>query len=71
MAACPQLGFTTRFIYSMLVENSPEGADALYLPDIGRMGIARGADATLADVPDVETGIEWYINDPERWEALN
>jgi len=61
----------TQHAYLILVENSPEVADALYLPDIGRMEIARGADTTWADVPDVETGIEWYIIDPERWEALN
>lgn len=61
----------TQQAYRILVENSPEAADALYLPDIGRMGIARGPDATWADVPDVETDIEWYINDPEKWEALN
>ena len=61
----------TQQAYRIFIEDSPEAADALYLPDAGRMGIAWGADATWADVPDVETGIDLYLNDPERWEALN
>ncbi len=46
-------------------------ADALYLPEEGRMGIAWGADATWADVDDVESGIEMWLNDGETWELRN
>jgi hypothetical protein len=46
-------------------------ADALYLPEEGRMGIAWGADATWADVDDVESGIEMWLNDGETWEQWN
>lgn len=46
-----------------------ETADALYVD--GRLGIAWGADATWADVKDVESGIEMWLNDGEAWEAAN
>jgi hypothetical protein len=46
-------------------------ANALYLPEEGRMGIAWGSDATWADVDDVESGIEMWLNDGETWELLN
>jgi hypothetical protein len=49
----------------------PEKAEALFLPGPGRLGIAWGADATWANVKDVETGIEMWLNDPEGWEAAN
>lgn len=49
----------------------PERAQALYFPTEGRLGIAWGADATWADVKDVESGIEMWLNDPEAWEAAN
>jgi len=48
-----------------------ETAEALYLPDEGRLGIAWGADATWADAKDVESGIEMWLNDPDAWEQLN
>lgn len=47
----------------------PETAEALYAD--GRLGIAWGADATWADVKDVESGIEMWLNDGEAWEAGN
>ena len=48
-----------------------EQADALYLPKEGRLGIAWGADATWADVDDVDSGIEMWLNDGETWEQRN
>lgn len=48
---------------------APETAQALYAD--GRLGIAWGADATWADVKDVESGIEMWLNDGDAWEAAN
>jgi hypothetical protein len=48
-----------------------EGPEALYSHALGRMGIAWGADATWADVEDVEDGISLYLNDGETWNARN
>jgi hypothetical protein len=48
---------------------APETAEALYAD--GRLGIAWGADATWADVRDVESGIEMWLNDGEAWERAN
>lgn len=48
-----------------------EAAEALYLPAEGRLGIAWGADATWADVRDLESGIEMWLNDDEAWAAAN
>ena len=46
-----------------------ETAEALYAN--GRLGIAWAADATWADVTDVESGIEMWLNDGEAWERAN
>ncbi len=46
-------------------------ADALYLPSEGRLGIAWGADATWADVDDVESDIEMWLNGGETWDQRN
>lgn len=46
-------------------------AEALYLPDEGRLGIAWGADATWADVRDFESGVNMWLNDGEAWGAAN
>lgn len=48
-----------------------EAAEAVYLPGEGRLGIAWGGDATWADVDDVESGIEMWLNDGEAWELAN
>lgn len=48
-----------------------EHAEAVYLPDIKRLGIAWGADATWADVDGLESGIEIWLNDDDEWEARN
>lgn len=48
-----------------------ETAEALYVATEGRMGIAWGADATWADVSDVESGIEMWLNDGDAWELAN
>ena len=50
---------------------SSERADALYLPEVGRLGIAWNSDATWADVDDGESGIEMWINERETWEQWN
>jgi len=46
-----------------------EAAEALYSD--GRLGIAWGADATWADVEDLETGISMWLNDGAAWEAAH
>lgn len=48
-----------------------ETAEALYLPYEDRLGIEWGADATWADVSDIESGIEMWLNDGEAWAAAN
>jgi hypothetical protein len=48
---------------------APETAEALYAE--GRLGVAWGGDATWADVPDVERGLEMWLNDGEAWKAAN
>ena len=47
----------------------PETAEAVYVD--GRLGIAWGADATWADVADLESGIEMWLNDGDAWTAAN
>ena len=46
-----------------------EAAEALYSD--GRLGIAWGADATWADVEDLESGIAMWLNDGDAWEAAH
>lgn len=48
-----------------------ESAEALFDPNAGRLGIAWGADATWADVKDVESGIDMWLNDGEAWERAH
>lgn len=48
-----------------------ERAQAMYLPDERRLGISWGAEATWADVDDLESGIEMWLNDGEAWAAAN
>ena len=49
----------------------PEHAEAVYLPDEDRLGIAWGADASWATVHDFSSGIEMWLNDNEAWEQAN
>jgi len=58
-------------IYVLGVNGQPlaEAAEALYVR--GRLGIAWGTDATWADVWDIETGIDTWLNDPDSWDLLN
>lgn len=58
-------------IYDEAGRPHAESAQALYLPSEGRLGIAWGADASWADVRDVEGGIEMWLNDPDAWRAAN
>lgn len=51
------------------IDRLPEAAEALYVD--GRLGIAWGADAAWADVKDVESGIEMWLNDGDAWEAAH
>lgn len=44
------------------------GEHGQYLYVWGRLGIVKGGDATWADVPSIEQGLDWYLNDPEEWE---
>ncbi len=46
-----------------------EKAEALYSDN--RLGIAWGADATWADVEDIESGIEMWLNDADAWARGN
>ena len=48
-----------------------EKAEALYLPQIGRLGIAWGAPATWADVESLDDGIDMWLNRPDEWEQRN
>jgi hypothetical protein len=48
-----------------------ETAEALYLPNEGRLGIAWGADATWADVKDFTSGVAMWLNDGEAWARAN
>jgi hypothetical protein len=48
-----------------------EKAEYAYLPAIKRLGIAWGADASWADVPDLEQGIEMWWTDCDEWDARN
>jgi hypothetical protein len=62
------------FIITILDEDEhpyAETADALYVPSFGRLGIAWGADATWADVDDVKSGIEMWLNNDEEWARRN
>lgn len=55
--------------YRIHLQDEAEVAQALYLN--GRLGIAWGSDATWADVKDVESGIEMWVNNGEEWERRN
>jgi hypothetical protein len=48
-----------------------ERACFVYCAAIGRIGIAWGSFADWADVDDLESGIEMWVNDPEEFEARN
>ena len=58
-------------IYKNNGMSEAERAEALYLPDEGRLGIAWGADATWADVSDFESGIDMWLNNGDAWGASN
>ena len=58
-------------IYDEDERPAAENAQALYLPQEGRLGVEWGADATWADVHDVEVGIGTWLNDGDAWEAAN
>ncbi len=55
--------------YLINIEGSVEKAQAVHID--GRLGIAWGADAAWADVDDVESGIEMWLNNPDEWEKRN
>lgn len=57
--------------YRITIIGHAEKADALYDPSSRRLGIAWGADATWADVDDVESGINMWLNDGEEWSRRN
>jgi len=66
-------GVPTAKAYSIIIyvngKHAAESAQALYAD--GRLGIAWGAEATWADVRDVESGIEMWLNDDEAWESAH
>ena len=48
------------------IEPLTETADALWVPDTGRMGIAWGADAEWVDALDPEDGMRrWMVGDDD------
>lgn len=51
------------------IQPAAEAAEAFL--NHGRLGIAWGADATWADVPSLDVGIDMWLNHPEEWEAAN
>lgn len=54
------------------IEQHPMHAEALYIPDAGRIGITWGADAQWMDsTGDVEQDIEMWVNDGEQYAARN
>jgi len=53
------------------IKTNSEAADALYLADIGRIGIAWGADADWADADSLAEGIRIYCEDPDLFASLN
>lgn len=57
--------------FSIKIVGHAEYADAFYDPITRRLGIAWGADPTWADVDDVDSGIEMWLNDGEEWERRN
>ena len=67
----PRQAFTIGIFRANGIGTEAEQAQALYLPDEGRLGIAWSGNATWADVQDVESGIEMWLNDPDAWNAAN
>jgi len=55
----------------VVIEGIAEAAEYLWVPSIGRVGIAWGADADWADVPSRDEGIEMWLNDGEQFAARN
>lgn len=49
----------------------PELADALYLAEDGRIGIAWGSYADWADAPTLAAGIDLWVTDPEEFGRRN
>lgn len=49
----------------------PEAGLILYSETLGRMGVTWGGDPSWADVNDVESGLQMYLNDGEAWSARN
>jgi hypothetical protein len=48
-----------------------EAATGLYLPDVGRIGIAWGADADWADAASLNEGVDLWATDSEGYAARN
>jgi len=53
------------------VGSYPGMAEYLWVPDIHRLGLSWGSDATWAEADGVEAGIEMWLNDSEEWELRN
>lgn len=47
----------------------PEPAEAVHIPAFARLGITWGGPAVWADVPDLDTGIDWWLNDGDEWDS--
>lgn len=55
----------------IVIEGKAEKAEALYLPRIGRIGIAWGADADWADADSLEAGTRLWAEDPDEYASRN
>ncbi len=64
--------FDSVAVYRVNITGEAEHADAVYLPQTGRVGIAWGAPASWADsTGDIEADINTWLNAPDAWEARN
>ena len=53
------------------IRTNAESGRALYIPRVGRIGIAWGADPAWADADSLEEGIRMYVEDGDEYERLN
>jgi hypothetical protein len=63
----PQAFLVTLLKSDGYLQTNTDRPEVLYSSHGHRMGIAWGTDATWADVDDVESGIDMFLNDEERW----
>jgi hypothetical protein len=58
--------------YSLTALDRTSTGEALYIPGLRRLGIAWDGGASWAeDVPDVQTGVQWWLEEPDNWRRHN